>query len=92
MEKTVTQEQREAHWAKSKSLMFKSLSLWFFFSFVIHMFVNGLNQIRLPLVGFPFGYYMAAQGSLIVFVVLIFWFAMKQNEIDGEYGMSEEDE
>ena len=33
----------------------------------------------------------AAQGSLIVFVVLIFWFAWKQNKIDEEYGMAEEE-
>jgi putative solute:sodium symporter small subunit len=39
---------------------------------------------------FPLGYYMAAQGSLIVFVVLIFWFASRQNQIDEEFGVAEE--
>ena len=34
---------------------------------------------------------MAAQGSLIVFVVLIFWFAHRQNQIDEEFGVAEDD-
>jgi putative solute:sodium symporter small subunit len=41
-------------------------------------------------IGFPLGFYMAAQGSLIVFVVAIFWFANKQNAIDEEFGVADE--
>ena len=41
--------------------------------------------------GFPLGFYMAAQGSLIVFVVLIFWFARTQDKIDREFGVAEDD-
>jgi putative solute:sodium symporter small subunit len=41
------------------------------------------------ILGFPLGFYMAAQGSLIVFVILIFWFSSKQNQIDEEYGVAE---
>lgn len=77
-----------AHWAKTKSLMIKTLVIWFLFSFVIHFFVMGLNGM--VILGFPFGFYMAAQGSLIVFVVSIFIFAKKQNEIDKEFGVSED--
>ena len=36
-------------------------------------------------------FYMAAQGSLVVFVVLIFWFARAQDKIDRECGMAEDD-
>jgi putative solute:sodium symporter small subunit len=42
------------------------------------------------IIGFPLGFYMAAQGSLIIFVILIFWFAKKQNQIDEEAGLHEE--
>jgi putative solute:sodium symporter small subunit len=42
------------------------------------------------ILGFPLGFYMAAQGSLIVFVVLIFWFAHRQNRIDAEFGVAED--
>lgn len=65
------------------------LALWFFFSFVIHFFVNALNNI--VILGFPLGFYMAAQGSLIAFVIIIFWYAHKQNRIDAEYGVAEDE-
>ena len=76
------------HWRRTRSLMWVTLAIWFFFSFVIHFFVRSLNEI--VVLGFPLGFYMAAQGSLIVFVVLIFWFAHKQNQIDEETGLAED--
>lgn len=86
----LTPEVREAHWAKTKNLTFIVLVLWFIFSFVVHWFANVLNSITF--IGFPLGFYMAAQGSLIVFVVLIFWLAHRQNKIDEEFGVAEEEE
>jgi putative solute:sodium symporter small subunit len=65
------------------------LAVWFVFRFGINFFVDQLNEITF--LGFPLGFYMAAQGSLIVFVVLIFWFAHRQNEIDEEYGVAEDE-
>ncbi|WP_247832762.1 DUF4212 domain-containing protein [Bradyrhizobium sp. 200] len=81
----------EAHWAKTSRLMFTHLGIWFFFGFVIHMFVKPLNNIVIPILGFPLGFYMAAQGSLIVFVVMLFMFAKQQDKIDREFGFAEED-
>lgn len=78
----------EAWWGKTRGLMITSLIIWAFFSFVIHFFVNSLNSI--VILGFPLGFYMAAQGSLIAFVVLIFWFASRQNSIDREFGVAED--
>ncbi|TCT09345.1 putative solute:sodium symporter small subunit [Tepidamorphus gemmatus] len=79
----------EAWWAKTKGLMITSLVIWFLAGFLVHAFVNPLNSI--VIFGFPLGYYMAAQGSLIVFVVLIFWFASRQDSIDREFGVAEDD-
>src|SRR6185436_5958058 len=59
----------EAHWDKTTKLMLTHLGIWFFFGYIIHMFVVPLNKIVIPILGFPLGFYMAAQGSLIVFVV-----------------------
>ena len=75
------------YWEKTRRLMIISLSIWAFFSFVIHFFVNALNEI--VILGFPLGFYMAAQGSLIAFVVLIFWYAYAQDKIDLECGVQE---
>jgi putative solute:sodium symporter small subunit len=79
---------RVSYWNKTKSLMFVMLALWVFFGYVVHMFVVPLNNI--VILGFPFGYYMAAQGSLIAFVIMLFWFARKQNAIDEEHGVAED--
>ncbi|WP_367944316.1 DUF4212 domain-containing protein [Aquamicrobium sp.] len=79
---------RARHWEKTRSLMYIMLGLWVFFGFIIHMFVNALNKI--VILGFPLGFYMAAQGSLIAFVVMLFVFARKQNAIDEEHGVAED--
>lgn len=78
----------EAWWSKTKGLMITCLIIWAIFGYAIHFFVVPLNNI--VILGFPLGFYMAAQGSLIVFVVLIFWFANRQNAIDREHGVAED--
>lgn len=79
----------EGHWGATSRLMYISLAIWAFFSFVIHFFVNSLNAI--VIFGFPVGFWFAAQGSLVVFVVLLFWFAKAQDKIDRDHGFAEED-
>lgn len=77
-----------AHWSKTRGLMWTTLAIWAVFSFLIHFFVSSLNSV--VILGFPLGFYMAAQGSLIIFVVLIFWFSSRQNAIDEEFGVAED--
>ena len=84
----VSPEKASAHWAKTRALMWTCLIIWFLASFVVHFFVSILNNI--VIFGFPLGFYMAAQGSLIIFVVLIFWYAHRQNAIDEEFGCAED--
>lgn len=88
MADNLTPERRAEHWAKTSKLMWTLMFWWFIFSFVVHLFAVQLNNI--VILGFPMGYYMAAQGSLIAFVVLCFWNAKAQNRIDEEYGVAEE--
>ena len=80
--------QMQRYWSKTSRLMWTIFALWLFFSFVVHLFAVQLNKI--VILGFPLGFYMAAQGSLIAFVLLIFWFAYRQNKIDEECGVEEE--
>jgi putative solute:sodium symporter small subunit len=79
----------EGHWRKTSSLMWLMMGLWAFFSFIVHMFVTPLNGIKI--MGFPLGFYMAAQGSLIAFVIMLFWFAKAQDSIDREFGVAEDE-
>ena len=80
--------QRINHWRRTKRLMIITLTLWFIFSFVVHWFANTLNAVSF--LGFPLGYYMSVQGSEIIFVVILFWFAWAQHKIDRETGFDEE--
>ena len=81
----------EVHWMRTRNLMFAHLGVWFFFGYVIHFFVKPLNAFTVPFLGFPLGFYMAAQGSLIVFVVMLFVFARQQDKIDRDHGVAEDD-
>jgi len=69
--------------------MIVHITIWFIFSFVVHWFAPQLNNMSF--LHFPLGFYMAAQGSLIVFVVQIFLFAKQQENIDRECGMAEDE-
>ena len=81
----------QTHWRRTTRLMLVHLGVWVFFGYIIHMFVNVLNKFTIPILGFPLGFYMAAQGSLIVFVVMLFVFARQQDKIDREHGVAEDD-
>lgn len=87
----MAQDKTEAHWERTRNLMLKYLGVWLFFGYIVHMFVVPLNYIKIPILGFPLGFYMAAQGSLIAFVVMLFLFAKQQDQIDREFGFAEED-
>jgi putative solute:sodium symporter small subunit len=67
--------------------MIKSLIVWAILGYAVHIFVPYLNEI--VIFGFPLGFYAAAQGSLIGFVALIFWYSARQEQIDEECGVSE---
>jgi putative solute:sodium symporter small subunit len=85
----MTTDRSETHWARTSRLMIIMMSLWIFFSFGVHMFVTPLNGITI--LGFPLGFYMAAQGSLVVFVAMLFWFASAQDKIDRDCGFAEDE-
>ncbi len=87
-ESTLSREKMDNYWRKTSRLMWTILALWFIASFVVHFFAVPLNGIKI--LGFPLGFYFAAQGSLIAFVVLCFWNAYAQNKIDEEFGVAED--
>ena len=81
---------KEKHWQKTKNHMFVTLALWAFFSMVIFLFGHEINSMSF--LGYPLAYYMTAQGSLLAFVIMLFWTANKQEKIDEEHGYSERGE
>jgi len=69
--------------------MIVHLAVWFIFAYVVQWFAADLNKITF--IGFPVGFYMAAQGSLFAFVIQLFVFVKQQDRIDRECGVAEED-
>ncbi|GAB4433686.1 MAG: DUF4212 domain-containing protein [Anaerolineae bacterium] len=75
----------ESYWQANIRIIAILLIIWFAVAYVPPLFVNQLNQIVIA--GFPLGYYMGSQGSLIVFVVEIFFYAWYMNKLDEDYGL-----
>ena len=83
-----SKENREAYWKANLRLMGILLAIWFFVSYVCGiLFVDELNTIRFA--GFKLGFWIAQQGSMYVFLALIFIYAKKMNTLDKKYGLEE---
>jgi putative solute:sodium symporter small subunit len=87
----LTQAQKGAYWRYNVQLTLILLAIWFAVAYLMGgVFAGRLNQVSV--FGFPFGYYMAAQGSLVVFVIEIAVYARLMNKKDLEHGIREENE
>lgn len=79
----------EAYWKATISLLTKIMIVWFLVSYGAGiLFVEQLNQISLG--GYPLGFWFAQQGSIYVFIILIFYYAKKMGEIDREHDVDEQ--
>ena len=80
------------HREATTGLLFITLAIWFFFSIGIFFFGTEMQASSFRPFGYPLSYYMTCQGSLLAFVILIFWFANRQEKIDEEFGFSERED
>ncbi|UCG97765.1 MAG: DUF4212 domain-containing protein [Burkholderiales bacterium] len=80
-------ERHRDYWRRTLNLTIVLLAIWFVVTFVMAYFAVDLSKIVIA--GFPVSFYMAAQGSLIVYVVLIWYYAHKMGQLDREYGVAE---
>lgn len=78
----------QRHFKANGRLVMAVLAVWFLVSYGSIILVKQLNAVSI-LTGFPLGYYMGAQGSLIVFVGLIFYYARAMDKIDKQHGVDE---
>lgn len=74
--------QEKTHWKKLRSLTFILLSIWFIVSFSIIFFARELAG--LSLFGWPVSFYMAAQGSILIYLLLIAIYAIVAKKIDAD--------
>jgi putative solute:sodium symporter small subunit len=84
----LTERQKEEYWRYNVKLTTILLAIWFVVTYLISgLWASWLNQYTI--LGFPLGYYMAAQGSLAIFVAEIAIYAYLMNKKDVEYGIHE---
>jgi putative solute:sodium symporter small subunit len=76
------------HWRLNLRLTALLLVIWFLVTFGITYFGRSLEG---TFFGWPFSFWMAAQGALIVYVVLVCIYAVAMNRIDRDCGLDEGD-
>ena len=83
-----TDERAAAYWRANVRLMLSLLAVWFVVSFGCGiLLVDWLDQFRV--FGFKLGFWFAEQGSIFVFVALIFVYVWRTNRLDREYDVEE---
>ena len=82
-------EQRAAYWRANLRILSVCMAIWFVVSYGCGiLFVEQLNRITIG--GFPLGFWFAQQGSIYIFVLLIFFYAWRMNRVDQKYDVHED--
>lgn len=82
-------ENQKQYWRDNVRYLVILLSIWFIVSYCAGiLFVDQLNTIRMG--GFPLGFWFAQQGSIYVFVILIFVYVRIMNKLDKKYGFDKD--
>jgi putative solute:sodium symporter small subunit len=66
---------RSDYWPRFKNLVLGMFGAWIVLFFVTNTFMKSLNKIVVPVLELPLGFYMPMQAALIVFAVMLIWFA-----------------
>ena len=81
----MTESKSKAYWKENIRYLFILLAVWFLVSFVAGIMLKDvLNDFKLG--GFKLGFWFAQQGSMYVFVILIFIYVRLMNKLDKKYG------
>ncbi len=77
-----------SYWNKNKRYLLILLIIWFLASFGCGiLFVDGLNEIKVA--GFKLGFWFAQQGSILIFLIIIYAYVRLMNKLDKEYDVDE---
>jgi putative solute:sodium symporter small subunit len=81
------------YWRQNLRSIVVLLIIWFSISFLPTLLLGlGIDLNAINIAGFPLGYYMGAQGSLIGFVLIIFYYARRMNKLDDQFNISDKTE
>jgi putative solute:sodium symporter small subunit len=84
----LTQKHKE-YWSRNLKITAVLLFIWFLVTYVMGYFAIPLAEVNF--FGWPLSFYMAAQGSLIIYVIILYYYAKKMRRLDVEYGVEEGD-
>jgi putative solute:sodium symporter small subunit len=76
------------YWRKTLNLTGFLLVIWFVVTFVVGYFAR---ELSFNFFGWPFSFWMGAQGALIVYCWIIWFYANSMNKLDKEFGVDEEE-
>ena len=79
----------QEYWSKNLRITGILLFIWFVVTFVVGFFAR---ELSFNFFGWPFAFWMGAQGSLIIYVIIIWYYARYMNNLDIEYGVDEKEE
>jgi putative solute:sodium symporter small subunit len=83
-------EMRQEYWRRNLRISGILLAIWFFVTYVVGYFAR---ELSFNFFGWPFAFWVAAQGALVVYVLIIWFYGRYMNNLDHEFGVQEgEDE
>jgi putative solute:sodium symporter small subunit len=82
-------QKHKEYWGRNLKITGVLLFIWFLVTFVMGYFAIPLAEINF--FGWPLSFYMSAQGSLIIYVLILYYYARKMRQLDVEYGVDEGD-
>ena len=82
-------ESHKQYWTKNLRITAVLLFIWFFVTFVVGFYARDLN---FNFFGWPFSFWVGAQGALVIYVLIIAYYAHYMNNLDKEYDCAEVEE
>lgn len=82
-------ENHRRYWRKNLNIMAILLVIWFVVTFVVGYFAR---ELSFTFFGWPFSFWMGAQGALVVYCLIIWYYARYMGKLDIEYGVEESEE
>ncbi|RZT93758.1 DUF4212 domain-containing protein [Rivibacter subsaxonicus] len=83
----LTETQRH-YWQRNLRITAILLAIWFVVTFVATFFAR---ELSFTFFGWPFSFWVAAQGALVVYVLIIWFYARYMNRLDQEHGVAEDE-
>jgi len=80
-------QRHQEYWRKNLRMTALLLAVWFVVTFVGSYYARELNSFTI--MGFPFGFYMGAQGALLVYLFIVWFYARYMRKLDRDYGVDE---